>query len=443
MEKPGNHRRGGVGARLLALGFLALGGTLSALTGSVDISPRDTEIGAAVRVTIIAYGAAAADTSLVSGSEPEGLSLAESRKSQARLSGSGGKPENAVVFTLSYAAQKAGVWPLGPFEVRAGEESLRFGDLSVTVRDPRASSIPLRWVLPGASFRVGESRDLSLYGPLEALKAPLSCAPPENALLEFLSAGKGDPLEDGFTELARYRWTPLSVGEVALPQASVSLSSGVLITEPATVFVGRPLVSAGDSPVAEALRDAFMAPEEAHEDAGPPAVPADTVERLRRLRSAEYRSFFPSSIRSKRLALEASLGMGESLRVPPAAWKLPSVLAAALALMLSLIFMVLSSRRALFGPLAFLGAAAVLGLAFFALSLYIRDTPNAGVVDPGPLYNVPETGSRAVETLSGGEAFRVLRVSSDWIYAEDGAGKRGWIQSERFHPYTDYLSAAE
>lgn len=444
MEKPGIRRRRGVWSRLLALGFLAFGGNLSALTGSVDISSRDAEIGAPLSVTIVAYGAAASDTSLVLGEDPEGLLLTESRKSQARLSADGGKQENAVVFSLTYGTLKAGVWPIGPFEVRSGEESLRFGALPVTVRDPRAvSSLPLRWVLPGAPIRVGESRDLFLYGPPEALNGSLACVLPENALLELLSAQGGGNREEGSVEIARYRWTPLAVGEVSLPQASVSLPSGVLMTEPSAVFVGSPLRSAGSAPLAEALQEAFTPPREEPEPAAPPTVPAETVERLRLLRSAEYRSFFPSTLRSERLALEAALGMGETLKVPPAAWKLPLVLAAALVLMVSLLFLVLSSRRALFGLLSFLGAAAFFALAFFALSLYIRDTPVAGVADPGPLYNVPDTGSRAVETLFGGEAFRVLRVSADWIYAEDGEGKRGWIQAGRFRPYTDDPSAAE
>lgn len=450
MEKPGNEKSRGRYAGLLRAGaalLLALSSvpSLGALSVSVDSGPVEARPGSNFTLTVTAYGAELADTSLVYGSVPEGLTLVGSRKEAARLAPKDGQTLTAlasVVFTLTLRANVPGTWELGPFEIRSGGETYRAAAASFIVRgdpygdDPDAA---VAWAVEGSgTIRAGRARTIALTGPAALLGATVSCPAPENAILEPLPAG--DPGTGGRVILARYRWTPLESGEQGLPRAVVSGLPGgrSLASAEASVRVSGAAPGGNGEASYPELDSAFtpVAPDSSAETAAGTGAGAEAVARLVGLRASEYRSFFPAAIRAQRLALEGEMGLEDTLPVPPAAWKFPAVFGAAIFLALAFLFSLLASRIRLLSGMALALGIGAFSLAFFAVSLYIRDSRPAGVADGGPLYNVPDPGSRTLETLPDGTSLLELRVAGGWVYGESAGGARGWIPASRFHLYT-------
>jgi len=463
MEKPGNRANGIRLARLLnfrplalSIAFLALAVPLWSLSVSIDASAGEINPGEELTLTVVAYGAKAGETSLDYGSLPAGVSLVESRRESALLFPPEGRSTGATqsaVFTLILRGTLGGLWDIGPFVVTSGSEAVRYAALSLRVLGPlpgESGDESIRWAFGGSGpFRVGVPRTIALTAPESIQVLAVSCPTPENAILEPLPTGSGIVSDGTDTRLtvARFRWTPLAEGEQALPTATVSIvPDGIpLISSPETVYVLAAPLTAGRETVSPALASAFteVPPPQGSADAAPSVDGAASVSELRRLRAAEYRALFPSTIRAERLAAELALGLDNTLPVPAAAWKPPLVLGSALALILAFSLFLFSSRIRAMKSLSLAAAIGALALAFFAVSLYIRDSRPAGVVDGGALYNVPEYGSRALETLPDGTALRRLREAGGWIYVEGVGGARGWIPATRFHGYTDTDNGSE
>lgn len=462
MEKSGKRQYGKPSGRLLnrlkaAVALLFAAPALSALSVGIDVSGAEVEPGNEVVLTVTAYNAALGDTTFDYGTLPEGFTLSSSKKESARLNppeGLGSVAVPSVIFTLVLRARERGVWNIGPLIVKSGTEGFNGDAVTLTVPGDPLGANPdtaIRWALKGSgTLRTGSERTLALLGPPAAVGADISCPAPENALLEPL----GTPLdaavspETGLSVLALFRWTPLAAGEIQLPTATVSGLPGgrSLSSEAASLRVYPAALTASPESVSPGLISAFTEVPEADSgkaDTLPAAASEDLAAELASLRSAEYRSFFPGKLRAKRLALEREAGLGETLPVPPAAWKLPAVLGSVSVLALALFFSLLSSRFRLFGGAGLAAGFLSAALAFFAVSLYIRDNHPAGVASSGPLYNVPEYGSRALETISGGTALFALRNAGGWVYAENADGARGWIPEERFHPYTAETGGTE
>lgn len=464
MEKPGRHELVRRDAGLLSpsplalLACFALAIPAQALSGSLDVSARETIVGGLVTVTVTAYDAPAAETSIDVGSFPDGFVLVQSSKSSDRLVPRDRPLEDAVpsvVFMYEFSARRVGAWPIGPFTVRFGTEGLHFDAFLLSVRsDSGDGSFTLNWKIRGqARARVGEPIILSLMASPAALGGTVDCPAPENALLER----QGVPLDGGVSEvsppgepgetqveLARYLWTPLSAGEIALPVASVTTGSGsVSVTRNASVTVLLAVANRATDAVDPALASAFEAPEAPAIPDGQDAADGEAIQSLLRLRSEEYRSLFPFRARAQRIAAERELGIENALSVPPAAWKLPSVLGSAVFLIVAFLLSLPAARKRVRAAFALCALICAALLAFFAVSLYIRDSRPAGVVEAGPMLNVPEADSRSLQILPAGVALRALRETGDWIYAESAGGERGWIPVSRFHRYTGHQAISE
>ncbi len=464
MEKPGKRQRGKHSGGLLrarapslAAFLLFLASPLAAISVSVEVSGSVIEVGSEVTVLVTAYGATLGETSLDYGTLPAGFELSGGKKEAARLAPperNNGEAMPSVVFTVTFRAVTPGVWDIGPFVLRAGNEGFNGGTVNLTVPGTVTGidgGQELRWAMQGDGVpRAGSGRTIALMGPKIALSADILCPAPENALLEPMEApaGGGAGTEGGLVTLASYRWTPLVAGDVALPSAQVSgLPGGMsLFSVPASVTVYPAVAQDGAKSVLPGLAKAFSASGPSRSAQAVSDTAHDTallVERLARLRSEEYRSLFPGKTRAERLTLERDSGLGETLPVPPAAWKLPAVLGSAIFLALALFFSLLSSKIPLFGGAGLAAGFLAIALAFFAVSLYIRDTHPAGVAEGGPLYNVPEYGSRTLESIPDGTALFGLREAGDWAYVEGVDGARGWIPRERFRPYSGPTDSTE
>lgn len=464
MEKSGIGKRGkrdgGLlnGRRLSAactLFLLCL--PLASLPVSLETSAAEVAVDGEITLNLKVFGAALSDTSFDFGMLPRGFSLAGSKKESARLENPDepqAGPQSAVVFTLILRADVPGIWDIGPFSVKTGNEGYNLGAVPLRILGTppeERSAHSLQWAIGGSGeIRAGDERLITLMGPRGALGGDILCPAPENALLEALPL-PSEPagLDDASpAALARFRWTPLSPGEQRLPSASVTIArdGSSLESVPAAVQVLPALEnhrSAGDSPE---ISLAFSAQPEAKTPTGSDSGDAkkpDFVERLTALRAAEYRALFPGKITKERQALEREAGLRDTLPVPRSAWKLPSVLGSVLSVALALFLSLVFGRRKPARNLGIAAAIAGLALAFFAVSLYIRDNRPAGIALSGPLYNVPEYGSRTLELVQEGTAFLVLREAGGWVYAESPAGVRGWIPEDRFRLYAGAFNESE
>lgn len=487
MEKPGTGRVPAGRRRLLTALCTAmlLAVPLRALEVDVSVSSYEITVGDPVLVEFSVRSAEPGRTNLEGPAVPPSFSLASSRKELRDLGPETGafpaSARTATVISREWIPAEAGEYTIGPFTVVSGAESLSLPPIHLVVRAPRAASpASLRWFPGDGPVVRGVPLVITLMARFAGSPGAVSCAAPENAILESV-AKPVRPVNDGWTVLAAWSWTPLFDGLQNLPLAEfeyTSPSGGLSrISTPVQAVSVLPggIPAAGDSGsraqrVPKALLDAFVPASaasgaEAGQAGAVPPLPAgfdpaspgpilaaaasfwekgNVVSALAVLRGAEYRSLFSFRYRKARLAAEESISLVNTLPVPRAAWKPVCLAGALIALAVSLSIRL--SRRG--GPGRFrngkrssrfsagFALACALPLAVIAAALYASDSKPSAVVAEGPLYHVPEYESTVMERVPAGQGVRVIRTSGDWLYVEAGPSLRGWIPAKNAEIYT-------
>lgn len=458
MEKRGRGRGVLKRRRLLtAIAVAALSGTipLFAVDVSVFVSSFELEPGQALLVEFSVPDANPADVTLSDFTVPVSFAPASGRK-ELRYALS----DPVTVISREWIPSESGVFTIGPFPLVVRGERVSVAPVRITVTEPRAGEVAsLVWNVgsPDEGAVTGRPLTISLEAVFAGTAGNVSCPAPENAILEFvsnpvpagtrLSATPPEPVV-----VAVWRWTPLETGWQELPTATLRIvdSRGderVLSSAPAgrTVVRGASADSTARVPGSVARLFSQSTRDDGSSAGGQAIAQAGTdddgvAETLARLRNAEYTSFFPSSARNERIALEDSLGLSPSLPVPPAAWKpvalIGSVAFFSLAFVLRLIARPLRNKRSLFRPVTFSLFFASLLLAVLSITLYTRDLGASGVCRGGELYHVPETGSSVIARLSEGIAARIGRRVDEWAYVTTPDGMEGWVRSDAIIEYT-------
>ena len=460
----------------------------------VDIFVSSFEIlpGQEMTLEFTVYGASPSDTSVENPSFPKSFMQTSSRKERRRVERKGslaGNSADATVISQKWIPSEAGNFSLGPFTVKVKGEKVELPPVYITVTAPPAAEFTgLRWETAPEQGRVGKPLRITLEACLKGTVGAVSCDAPENALLEPVSlpvsasgtgakgaqnsAGEDSRSSDGnpaWVPVAAWKWTPLSSGECQLPIAVLEYTTPAgktlkIASQPYSVTVapgspefaesrnpqtvGKAFASplpekTGDTGVKQARSvSAFPVPDVSGTKYSAITVAADFWrkgsyrEALAALRHAEYTTLFPRAYRAVRLACEDSLGLGETLPVPPAAWKPFAVIGAVVLLFLGLALYLVGTRlrvsRQFPNVLLFASAA----LAIFAVFVYTRDLKPAGVISRSSLLHVPETSSTVVEILPEGTAIRILRKAGDWAYVETPSSLRGWIRGGQVVEYT-------
>lgn len=468
-------RNGRLLTRFFGTFFLCLctGLPLAALEVDLFVSSFEVAPGESVVISFTVNGSEPATTSLAEPAVPESFLPSSSRKELAQLESTGifsGSRTRATVITREWIPSESGSFSLGPFTVTSGTESVTLPPVYITVVSPLKAEISaLRWSVADGGAKNGKPLSIALEALLEGKPGPVTCAAPENAILTAVPAtGRipGDaPVSDaGWITVAEYEWTPLAEGSLALPVAMLEYTTPAgdvrkIASRNQTVTVSGAAAVSGQAPVSGALGKAFTRPAAATaaitENTGPvpfslEGLPAEIARSLSGmpwqagnyarilhvLRTAEYTGLFPSRYRAIRRAAEESLSLGETLDVPPAAWKLWCVTGCAALLSLSLLLRLAGGRSAFLRGLSFMGFSASLLLAIFAVFVYTRDMLPAGVVTGGNLMTVPEPSSTVIETLSEGRTVRIRRTAGDWHFVSTDSSLEGWLPASGVLQYT-------
>ncbi len=441
MEKPGRRFRGKQYCRLLICALLCLCALpLWAQRAEVTLSSPEVYPGETVVLELFIYGVLPAEVSLEMPS-PQSVTGKSSRKELRRT-----VFDSATVYISEWESSVPGSHALGPFllTVRDGERII-LDPVYFTVISPERDREPasVRWFIEGRAetIRQGDEVSLLLAAVFSGEVTDIRCPVTEDSLLEGPFAVDTGPA--GYRPLGRWVWTPLGAGTRILPQARVRWrDDGGQEREMYTPELSREVLPSVTRPSgASSVPELDVALASAFSDTGRDSVPdgflpASTeerdalVRRLAALRSEEYRLLFSSGVRAERLALEAELNVASSFPVPPAAWKHPlffMTVACAFLCVIAALVMRRRSGRALSHVFLLLTVV----LAFFTVSVYIRDRYRQAVIFRSDFTQVPEKDSRVIESFPGGTSVRILRSAGQWFYAETPSGFRGWVPASR------------
>ncbi len=455
MAKPGRRRFGILRRRLLsgaiavvALALVRAEGPES-LGATLFVSSFEVEVGDVVVVEVIVRDAEPRKVSVTVTETPPSFSLVGGRRERRQLT-EGDAAGQAAVVRFEYATSEAGEFSLGSFEVSIDGSRVILPAVRIVVtRAPGAVLAELRWRLEEQSPAVALASVITLEVRGVASSATVRCDAPENAMLEPLAVESGTIDADGWFELARYRWTPLSPGSHALPVATVSDPDHGSFSSPRTTVsvrdratakenADRPGAAPGDDP---ALRDAFAAPKgprepgaSAGDSAALPEFPVavesvpkrlssivvearrawesgDVAMAIASLRRAERAELFPARVRALRERAEVSLGFAPGEAQGAFVTRLVS----------------LSRPRMRFGSFGI--ALAFLAALVFSARVYLGDRYPIAVSRGASLSHVPAPRSSVVSIAGEGRSLRVRRSAGDWLFVET-EGKAGWVRRD-------------
>ncbi len=479
MEKSGRFDSANCRSRLLnkvsGIALLCLFFTfpLKALEVDTFVSSFEISTGDSLVIAFTIRDADPAVTFLTEPSVPPSFAPLSSRKERTQIKTTGlfaNDHASATVITREWAASSSGSFSLGPFTITSGEESVTLSAINITVTAVLVQKkAVLRWVTDGTQSKIGMPLRIVLEGFFTGSAGRISCAAPENALLETVSGGKESASESGWTVLASYDWIPLVQGSQELPLAilEVTIDSGAvekIVSESKTLAVAwAPPPDASES-IPKTLGKAFSAPPASvsgtkeRDDAVFPVLPPSLQTDpeltavldfkahpwmsgnyaliLKALREAEYTSFFPSKYRTVRLAVEECLDLGETLSVPPAAWKSLSLIVSVCLLSAAFILKLISFRRRLSPNFVYLSVFISVLLAILSIWIYTRDLLPSGVVTGGDLLHVPESNSTVIAPLKEGSTVHILRRTGNWVYVETSEALQGWLTAGQVLQYS-------
>ncbi len=479
MEESRRNKLRHPGSRLLTcfagVFFLCIYASLPLAALEVDIFVSSFEIatGEPVVISFTIHGSEPASTSLTEPIIPESFIPSSSRKELTQLESSGvfsGVRSRATRITREWIPSEKGNFSLGPFTISSETESVTLPPVYITVVPAtQAEYSALRWGLADGEAKNGRPLRIMLEGMFDGEQESIICAAPENALLSTVSVSAGTAsapvaTDTGWITLAVYDWTPLAEGNVNLPSAILeyTTASGAvrkIASQNRTVVVQASAPVSGQTPVPRILGKAFTpvpsAPAEKLVAAGSVSISLEGLPSyfasslssvpwkagnyariLHALRVAEYTHLFPSRYRIVRHAAEESLFLGETLEVPPAAWKFWCVTGFAALLFLSLLLRLAGAFYPVLRGLSFIGFSVSLLLAIFAVYVYTRDILPAGVVTGGALLTVPEPSSTVIETLAEGRTVHIQRTAGDWLFVSTDSSLEGWLPASSVLQYT-------
>ncbi len=481
MAKPGRHPARFITAGLLTAFFFLTPGALYADLNSpqvtLTVAPLEADIGSTLSVELTVTGVDLHDVSLEVLNVPSALLLSGSRRGRGLVENSSAEPAvsaMASVITFEYQCAAAGEWKLGPFMVTIAGKQTLFPARELRVRQPVTESIgSLRWKSIPANVYAGEPVTLILEGRLTGTPSEIKAEPSVDTLLELIRTWPYSAGADGYTLLAEYRWTALRSGRYQLPRAVLVYSENgqpvTLESEPVVVVAQKERSASrnggGQSVVSPVLEQAF-APliEEAGPTAAPPVEPAALqalgdgggggldgelnairsdwrsgryAAALAGIRRAEYRSLFQSSWTKARLEAEAALALEHTHPVPPGGRKSLILILAVLFGISGVLLYLAGIKRPVVRYAALLPWAVFLVMAFFALTVYIRDRHEIVVCSSGNLLTVPDPASSVTARIAEGESALVHSAAGEWLYVETVTGQRGWVVSSRVFFYRD------
>ena len=443
--------------RLLILLCILLASALplAAVDVGVFISSYEIAAGESLTMEFTIPDTDPADASLSPSGIPESFIGVSSRKERRQIADAlfPGGMRPVTVICQEWTASQAGSFSLGPFSVKAGDETITLPQVYITVTskeslDPSA----LRWVMGDALSGTGRSSRLTLEAQFSGTVRSISCPAPENALLEEVnSAASGksssdlsEGSESGWVRIATYNWTPLSSGLQNLPVAvfiyADERGSDRKLSSPvrATSVVRLPVAVASTS-VPGSVARAFTASSGSSESdrtgtsgksssSGRLVFPAECkgipweaghyADILAILRHAEYTRLFPREYRISRLAAEERLGLEDSLDVPPAAWKPWGVFGAVILFTLAFLLKISGWKPKLFRRFIYLLFFTSGLLVIFAVYVYTRSPGMACVSRGSDLLHVPEGDSTVVDRIPEGAALLIKRRVGNWAYVE-------------------------
>ena len=414
-----------------------------------------------------------ADASLSLSGIPESFTAVSSRKERRQITDalSPGGMRSVTVISQEWTASASGSFSLGPFSVKAGEETITLPQVYITVTSKEAlAPTALRWVLGDALSGTGRSSRITLEAQFSGTVRSLSCPAPENALLEEVnSAASGKSSaelpagsESGWVRVASYNWTPLSSGLQNLPVAvfiyADARGADRKLTSPVrTTSVVRLPVPVAAASVPGSVARAFTAPSGSSECdqvgtsgkasasghlgfpvecKGIPWQKGHYAEILAILRHAEYTRLFPREYRTSRLAAEAQLGLDDSLDVPPSAWKPWAVFGAVILFTAAFLLRISGLKLKILRRFVYLLFFTSGLLVIFAIYVYTRDPGMACVSRGSDLLHVPEADSTVVDRIPEGAALLIKRRVGNWAYVETPSTLSGWVPGDTILEYT-------
>ncbi len=206
-------------------------------------------------VTILVDYPQAAEVSCVPPPIPWGLALRGVRSEPELISGMSGT-ERWTRLEYQFELKEAGTYYLGSFSIGAGGRNAETANLELAVFPASVAQAEpvLYWSGIPASFTAGTPFVLELRASGLVLQEDpaIEVDVPENALLENLKPEEGDARKNGSAlVVARFRLTPLSAGQLRLPQASISTAGAdrlrIRPTQLASVYrVGDTAANAAD-----------------------------------------------------------------------------------------------------------------------------------------------------------------------------------------------------
>lgn len=473
MAKPGRRRFGILRRRLLsgalavvALAFARAEGPES-LGASLFVSSFEVEVGDVVVVEVVVRDAEPRKVSAIVAETPPSFSLVGGRKERRQLT-EGDVAGQAAIVRFEYATSEIGEFSLGPFDVSVDGSRVSLPAIRVVVtRAPGTALAELRWRLEEASPAVGLASVITLEARGVSPSTTVRCDAPENAMLESLAVEAGTINDEGWVELARYRWTPLAPGAQVLPDATASDPGHGSFSSPRTKVVvrdravakktaDRPGSAPGDDP---ALRDAFSAPKgsivpdaSARDSAALPQFPVaaesvpkrlsslvaesrraweagDFATALASLRRAERAELFPARVRALRERAEDALGFAPGEAQGLVGWKPFALPIAALLAALAFVARLVSLSRPQIRLVSLGVALLFLAALAFSARVYLGDRYPIAVSRGASLSHVPAPRSSVVSIAGEGRALRVRRFAGDWLFVET-EGKAGWVRRD-------------
>ncbi len=461
----------------LALSFLAFG-----FEADLSVSSYELIEGQSLTIKILMYPAEPSSSSVSFGAIPPSFSSQASRKESRFVERDGPgifERISGAHITQEWVVSGEGNHTLGPFTLESRGEELTLPAITVTVyQTPKGAVRSLAWrSLEGTTY-ANEARRLSLVASFDGTLDSVVCPAPEGAILETVFMAPSGALvgEDGSLIVAEYDWTPLSPGNVSLPEAHIAITSPSGGTT--RVYAERPIVrversrsetarrgegsrTRKDAKADETLRRAFSKPPasvEASEVRSPfPSVEGSARDRaileatrlwdegfegkaLAVLRSAEYRSLIPFTLSRARRSAEKILSIERAPRVIPFVWKRICVIAAVACAILfasvRLLYAFRLRRKTFLYAISLFFAVSSVTLAASGTFLYCLDARPMAVVLSGGLKRIPESSSGPLAALKEGESVGILSRAGGWVFVRDRRGLEGWMRDEQIAVYS-------
>jgi len=446
---------------------------LSAVDVGLFVSSYEIAVGESLTMEFTIPDTDPADASLSLSGIPETFAAVSSKKERRQITDalSPGGMRSVTVIQEEWTASRTGSFSLGPFTVKAGEETITLPQVYITVNskevlDPSA----LRWVLGDSLIGTGHASRITLEAQFSGTVRSISCPAPENALLEEVNSAAGgksstelsEGSESGWVRLASFNWTPLTGGLQNLPVAvfiyadarGVDRKLTSPVRETSVVRLPLPVLS---TTVPGTVERAFTTPSGSSgsdragsagkssssghlsfpsECKGIPWEKGHYADILAILRHAEYTRLFPREYRTSRLEAEARLGLEDSLPVPPSAWKPWAVFGAVILFTIAFLLKISGFRLKILRRFIFLLFFTSGLLVIFAVYVYTRDPGMACVSRGSDLLHVPEGDSTVVDRIPEGTAMLIKRQVGNWAYVETPSSLSGWVSADTILEYT-------